>query len=56
MISHSEYNIKSREVYCKYCKITIKSNEPAPKCNQCNHEMVTLVYNPDGKLVTNVMK
>lgn len=42
-MSDSYNSEKSREVYCPYCKETTISNKPAPYCEKCNHELITVV-------------
>ena len=48
-IMMTQHNIKPRPVYCKYCEAITVSNEPAPYCPLCKHELITLIRRIDAK-------
>ena len=50
----SHFNLKPREVWCPNCKKTIKTDEPAPTCDDCfGKPMITVLYSIlDGKRIT----
>lgn len=39
-IDQSGLNMKSRRIYCQYCKFYIESNLAGAQCKKCNSNMI----------------
>lgn len=46
------YNIKPRELWCPNCKVIVINDKPSPPCEKCGSQLLTVIRDFDGKLVT----
>lgn len=42
-MSETNWNIKARKVRCPICKVEVTTDKPAPRCDTCGCQMITVI-------------